>query len=302
MIVLEGKCNGGYMRNYGLIFSLVVGVCFLAAPIGGGCQTNTTTERHAETEQELETRMTADQTQQFQAAKKAQLTKNYAEASAGFKALQQQFPDDLLLKKWSADAALSAGDSAYALGLLKPVFLDNVEDRQIVLMVAQSAAESGDLRTRNAAMYAMGLLRKHGMTPPNQHDYVLERVKVGDNLMTIWCSLVPWGPYNTYYFGMVTDAKGVLFLSISLESSDFDQVPFAKQHPKEAAAGTREFTLDAYRETGLNQSGQRTQTHFTYKFFMGQPPYDVVREEFINIANGKTQPVSHREGVIVVAQ
>jgi hypothetical protein len=37
---------------------------------------------------------------------------------------------------------------------------------------------------------------------------------------------------------------------------------FAKQHLKEAAAGAREFTLDAYRETGLNQAGQRTQTHF----------------------------------------
>jgi hypothetical protein len=97
----------------------------------------------------------------------------------------------------------------------------------------------------------------------------------------------------------VADAKGVTFLQISLESSDGDQVFFAKQHAKEAAAGLREFTLDAYRKTGLNQAGQRTQTHFTYKYFLGQPPYDTVREEFINVASGKTSPLSSRTGLIV---
>jgi hypothetical protein len=117
--------------------------------------------------------------------------------------------------------------------------------------------------------------------------------------LTIRCSLVPWGPYKVYYLGNVADARGVTFLRISLESSDGDQALFAKQHAKEAAAGIPEFTLDAYRETGLNQAGQRTQTHLTYKFFMGQPPYDAVREEVLNIANGKTSPISSRTGLIV---
>jgi hypothetical protein len=127
----------------------------------------------------------------------------------------------------------------------------------------------------------------------------LERIKVGENVLTIRCSLVPWGPYKVYYLGNVADARGVTFLRISLESSDGDQALFAKQHAKEAAAGIPEFTLDAYRETGLNQAGQRTQTHLTYKFFMGQPPYDAVREEVLNIANGKTSPISSRTGLIV---
>jgi hypothetical protein len=115
----------------------------------------------------------------------------------------------------------------------------------------------------------MGVLSLH---LSKMEDYVLERVKVGENVTTIRCSLVLWGPYKIYYIGHVADAKGVTFLHISLESSDGDQVFFAKQHAKEAAAGVREFTLDAYRETGLNQAGQRTQTHSTYKYFMGQPP------------------------------
>jgi hypothetical protein len=268
-------------------------------PIRAVCQANAATETHVETGEELDARLTAAQRQQFDAAKKAQLAKHYAEASAGFKTLLQELPGDSLLTKWSSDAALEMGDSAYALGVLKPLVMANFEDWQAVSMLARAAAEIGDRQTRNAAMITMTMLRQHGLTPPKMEDYVLERMKVGENVMTIRCSLVPWGPYKIYYIGHVADAKGVAFLHISLESSDGDQMFFAKQHAKEAAAGVREFTLDAYRETGLNQAGQRTQTHSTYKYFIGQPPYDTVREEFINIANGKTSAISSRTGLIV---
>ena len=279
--------------------ALVATASLLVAPIRAGCQANAATEMHVETGEELDARLTPAQRQQFDAAKKAQLAKQYAEASADFKALLQERPGDSLLTKWSSDAALEMGDSAYALGMLKPLVLANFEDWQAVSMLARAAAESGDRQTRNAAMINLGILRQHGITPPNMLDYVLERMKVGENVMTIRYSLVPWGPYKTYYLALVADAKGVTFLHISLESSDGDQVFFAKQHPKEAAAGLREFTLDAYRETGLNQSGQRTQTHFTYKYFMGLPPYDSVREDLIDIANGRASPIGSRTGLIV---
>jgi hypothetical protein len=279
--------------------ALVLIFAMLVAPIRAVCQANAATQPHVETGEQLDARLTAVQRQQFDAAKKAQLAKQYAEASAGFKALLQDLPGDPLLTKWSSDTALEMGDSAYALGVLKPLVMTNFEDWQAVAMLARAAAEAGDGQTRNAAMITMAMLRQHGLTPPKMDDYVLEHIKVGENVMTIRCSLVPWGPYKIYYLANVADAKGATFLHISLESNDGDQVPFAKQHAKEAAAGVREFTLDAYRETGLNQAGQRTQTHFTYSYFMGQPPYDVLREKFINIANGKTSAVSSRTGLIV---
>jgi predicted Zn-dependent protease len=281
------------------ICALVVTVSLSVAPIRTDCQANVATATHVETGDELDARLTATQRQQFDAAKKAQLARQYAEASAGFKALLQDLPGDSLLTKWASDAALDMGDSAYALGVLKPLVLANFEDWQAVAMLARAAAEQGDRQTRDAAMMNIVMLRQHGLAPPNMTQYVLERMKVGENVLTIWCSLVPAGPYKVYYVGHVADTKGVIFLSISLESSDADQVLFAKQHAKEAAAGLRDFTLDGYRETGLTQAGQRTQTHFTYKFLIGQPPYDTVREEFQNIANGKTSPISSRTGLIV---
>jgi hypothetical protein len=201
--------------------------------------------------------------------------------------------------KYASDSALEMGDSTYALGVLKPIVLQNFEDWQAVAMLARAAAESGDRQTRDAAMVNMAMLRQHGLTPPNMTEYVVEHMKVGENTMTIGRFLVPAGLYQVYYIGQVVDAKGATFLRITLESSDADQKLFAKQHAKEAAAGLRYFTLDAYQETGLNQAGQRTQTHLTYKSFIGEPSYDTVREEFLNVANGKTPPISNRTGLIV---
>jgi hypothetical protein len=124
-------------------------------------------------------------------------------------------------------------------------------------------------------------------------------VKAGANTLTINTSLVPWGYYKVYAYGKVTDGDGKLFLSISLESNDLDQPHFAKEHPDEAAKGIRQFSMDAYRETGLNSDGKRTQTHLTYKFFDGQPSYATIREEFLKIVNGQSNPVSSRSGLVV---
>jgi hypothetical protein len=52
-------------------------------------------------------------------------------------------------------------------------------------------------------------------------------------------------------------------------------------------------------DTGTNSNDQRTQTHYTYNFFVGQPSYDVVRAEFIKIAGGKATPLSSRENLVV---
>lgn len=46
-------------------------------------------------------------------------------------------------------------------------------------------------------------------------------------------------------------------------------------------------------------SGQRTQTHYTYFYFVGEPSYDVVREKFFSIAQGKAVPLSARTGLVV---
>ncbi len=142
-------------------------------------------------------------------------------------------------------------------------------------------------------------LHRRGITPAHMQQYILEHVKAGENTLVIRTSLEPWGYYKVYDLGQVFGKEGKTFLRITVESSDADQNQFTKVHPREAAEGLRSFSLDAYRETGSNSNGQRTQTHETYKFFMGLPPYETVREEFVKLANGKGSPISSRTNLVV---
>jgi hypothetical protein len=49
----------------------------------------------------------------------------------------------------------------------------------------------------------------------------------------------------------------------------------------------------------LNSQNQRTQTHYTFEFLIGQPSYDKVRGEFIKVLQGTIKPISSRSGLIV---
>ena len=112
--------------------------------------------------------------------------------------------------------------------------------------------------------------------------YTLERIKAGKNTLLIRTSLVPWGPYRVYDPGQLFDPDGKIFLRITLENSD-----------------GKLFSFDAYEETGLNNAGQRTQTHYTFQLLKTMPSYDTVRSEFISIAQGTAKPLSSRTGLIV---
>jgi predicted Zn-dependent protease len=165
------------------ISALVLTAYLLVAPIQADCQANAETATHVETGEELDARLSAAQRQQFDAAKKALLAQQYAEALAGFKVLLQDLPGDSPLKKYASDAALQMGDSTYALGVLKPLVLANFEDWQAVAMLAWAAAESGDRQTRDAAMMNMAMLRQHGLTPPNMTQYVKSPQSIAETFL-----------------------------------------------------------------------------------------------------------------------
>ena len=148
-------------------------------------------------------------------------------------------------------------------------------------------------------MLRLADLHKRGITPPRLTQYIIEKIHAGDRVIMLFNSLEPWGNYKIQNYARVLDNDGHLLLLVTLESGDFDQPLFAKEHPKEAAAGARSYSLDAYKDTGVNSSGQKTQTHYTFKFFVGQPTYDVVRQDIIEAATGKASPISSRTGIPV---
>ncbi len=253
----------------------------------------------ADTVSDLVNRLAPAQKMQFTSAVEAFKSQRYPEALATFKLLLNQLPGDAILSKFATEAALNGGDTAYALQTIRPVAAVRPDDFQAIALLTRACAESGDTSCRDAGMERMADLHRRGLTPQRMKDYVVEHVKIQANTMVIYASFEPWGPYNVYDYGKVADGQGKLFLAITVESDDGDQPGFAQEYPKEAAAGLRRFSLDAYRETGLNGQGQRTQAHYTYEFFVGQPAYDKVRETFINVVNEKIKPISSRTGLTV---
>jgi tetratricopeptide (TPR) repeat protein len=254
-----------------------------------------------ESPQDLSAKLTPEQRQQFENGMRAFNAKRYADALTNFNTLLKQLPGDALLSKFAGDSALNMGDQRLALTLVEPVVQADPGDWQAAAILTRACAESGNKTCRNNGMAHMLDLHQRGVAPQRMRDYVLEQIKLGANTLEIRTSLEPWGNYKVYNLGQVSDAEGHMFLQITLESNDEEQARFIKQYPKEAADGQRQFSLDAYRETGFNSSGQRTQTHYSYKFFIGQPAYDTIREEFIKVANGTSKPMSSRSDLIVNA-
>ena len=243
--------------------------------------------------------LTPEQRQQYDAAGKDFSAGNYANALAIYKSLLATHAGDPLFSKFAAESAINTGDTAYAIQTLQPIEAHNADDWQAATLLARAYAESGDKQHRDAEMLRLTDLHKRGVTPPRLTQYIIEKIHAGDHTIMLFNSLEPWGNYKIQNYARVLDKDGHQLLLVTLETGDFDQPLFAKEHPKEAAAGARSFSLDAYKDTGTNSSGQKTQTHYTFKFFVGQPPYDVVRQDIIDVAAGKASPMSSRSGIPV---
>ncbi len=248
---------------------------------------------------DLISKLSPQQKQKFDDALQAFKTRRYPDALTNFKALLIELPGDVLLSKFDSESALNAGDRSFAVNTLKPIADADSNDWQAIALLTRACAESGDTSCRDRGMTHMLDLHRQGVTPSGMKNYTVEHVTVGENTLEIKTSLEPWGYYSIYDLGKVSDAQGNVFLQITVESADAEQVLFAKEHPKEAANGERSFSLDAYRDTGRNGNGQLTQTYYTFKFFVGQPSYETVRGEFIKIANGKATPLSSRSNIPV---
>ena len=253
---------------------------------------------HVESAQELVARLTPQQKQEFVDAGKAFGSQHYADALGSYKLLLNDLPGDPILAKYASESALNTGDTPYALSLMKPLAQANPDDWQASALLIRAYAESGDKADRDAGFAHMLDLHKRGITPPRLQQYIVERVKAGGKSLLIFTSLEPWGHYQVYNYAQLFDESGHLLLRTTIESNDSDQPLFAKDHPKEAASGVRSFSLDGYRGMGTPTSSTRLEAHSPFKFFIGQPSYDDVRDAFISIATGQTRPMSSRINVL----
>lgn len=230
----------------------------------------------------------------FAAARSDFGAEKWPDALAKFQTLHTQLPNNLIFSKFAAEASLNTGDTAAAIALLQPIELANPADWQARALLARSYAESGQDNRRDAELDKLLALHAASTDPQFKQltQFLVSRIPAGGGHLDLFYSLQPWSHYDIYEMARVYNASGQQVYRITLESNDFDQPLWAKQHPDLAARGMRMFSMDGYSEPHPGPNGTSTQTHATFGFFDGRPSYNLVRDRMTTIAVGKGGPMS----------
>src|SRR3954453_9250043 len=119
------------------------------------------------------------------------------------------------------------------------------ERAQGALGVIEAYARAGDAAHRDAEVARLRALMEGGTLPMNLR-FVREQFTAGDHGVTV--SEYPYltASRSRYQFD-VLDAQQKFVQRLELVSREGEQATFRKQHPREAAAGVRQFTLTSRR-------------------------------------------------------
>lgn len=245
--------------------------------------------------------LTAEQQTLFDAAKKDFGEHHPELALEKMKQLHAMVPENPTITDGTAETAVTLGEDAYALSLLKPWAATHPEDSFALEWLARAYAESGDAAERDKTIAAV--LKLHETTTNEQFKradrFVVERVKLPQGYLDIYYALVPFSRYHIYMLGRQVDANNALVRQITLESNDIDQVSFAKEHPDMAAKGMRRFSMDTYSAGKASANGTTTQTQALIGFIDGQPSYDETKARMLKAAGGDIPPAATRSGLPV---
>jgi len=212
---------------------------------------------------------------------------HYSDALRQFRGLLSQIPQNTpgqsVMAELTAEAALFAGDRAYAITLLKPIEEHEGGDCLARTLLARAYAENGQTAERDAEISALTELRKQAPESPigKLDFFLLEQHSLKSGTVGIWYALRPWGAMNTHLYAQVVDGSGKATLTIQLNSDDGLQVYFKEKHPDLAANGERQFSLDAALPDGTGGAIQ---------FFDGAPTYDSLRDRILTVAERGGKP------------
>lgn len=163
------------------------------------------------------------------------------------------------------------------------------DDPTVHGLLLQAYAQSGDKIQRDQQRAILRGLHSDGKHPEfaKVPAYLIETIPVGDKVIQATEFYEPFGEYHFYYRFNIFDAKGHILSFIALESDDTDQVFYAQQHPKDAAAGQRRFSLDGYAKTPDGHVSQAL-----YRFFDGEPNYDQLRDLVVKLVQEGKAPTA----------
>lgn len=191
---------------------------------------------------------------------------DYKRALSIFNEVTATDPNNILAHNLAGNCSMEAGDFP----------------SQILAGLVRSYAQAGVINERDATLQHLRELSKAGRLLGN-FSFVFDSFRVGNRSVLVTSQLS--GQYHFRYHFNVYDAMGKFVSRVPLESDDIDQMDWAKQHPKEAAAGGRKFSLDGYLRASPTEF-----SHSLYKFYDdGEPPYDQVHADVQKVLAGESK-------------
>lgn len=260
------------------------------------------TNQPAHTEPAWLAGLTPEQKTLFESVNKDFSANDFKSALPKLRSLHQQLPQNDTLTKFSAEAAVNTGDYDFAASLLDPILRGNPDDPQALSIQAHCYGQQHLVEQRDAVLDHLQKLHDSGKPAPR--NVIVESDALTDGTtVRIRDYIEPFSRFHIVLMAEFFDATGQRIRRTALESDDIDQVKFGKDHPEQAAAGVRIYSMDGYSES-RNAQGQVTgQTHATLCpvpdcFMTGRPTYEFFRsivvhpEKKVPASSTSTFPVS----------
>ncbi|HEV7240529.1 MAG TPA: MBL fold metallo-hydrolase [Thermoanaerobaculia bacterium] len=150
-------------------------------------------------------------------------------------------PQNYLAHVLSAHCLMRQKDYAAAIGEFRRMLELRPETSQGVLGLIEAYARSGDMAHRDAEIEHLRVLMKAGTVPLTLR-FVREQFTAGQS--TVVVSEYPYlTALRSRYLFQVFDAQQKAAQQLELVSREDDQAAFRQRHPREAAAGARQFSL-----------------------------------------------------------
>lgn len=206
---------------------------------------------------------------------------DYAGALRIFRQVIAADPSDIVAYNVAANCWLKLGDYSSAIDSFQQALKLRPDEYHNLSGLMRAYTLAGKTPERDALRKHIAELEKQGGLPPD-FNYVFEMFQAEDKKIEVAEFPRIQGFYGERYRFKVFNNAGQQIFCVTLESDAVEQPQWAKEHPKEAAAGGRRFSLDGY----------ATDSHSTYDFYDGEPSYEHVREEVLQVLAGKKHPIS----------
>ena len=229
---------------------------------------------------ETPTNPEADAQAQVRAMREAFQAGKYAAALAAARQAIAASPENVFAHNIAGNSSLQLKDYAGADAEFKRALELQPDEYHNLIGLMEADTLGGFASERDKEREHLLELSREGKLPKGVA-YDFDTFDVGDKKVVVSECPKLCGPYKFRYSFDVFDAQGTQVLRVALESADFDQPLWAKEHPAQAAAGGRMYSLDSYSNKYENNS--MTSTHDLLRFYRDgtEPSYAEVRQEAI---------------------